>query len=212
MGIFSDIVGDVKASYYSDHAFSLGASPNFFRYRHPDDCIQMDDMIVNSTSKGSLDRKVNDVLRSREYSDFYDYSLVMGKFTGVYNIYGYQPLSSEIKRSIAGMTIDPKKTRAFLDRQFDSLAKYFQTFHHIHADRVQQDIARMYEVGIDDSIYRSPVCRDVGKILIVTSLSFRSLDSNYINDYLSPFIENGDIVRRFDEVCHIKPDVKVNRR
>ncbi len=197
----SSIISDIKVGRYQNHAFSLSAAPEFLYHHYSDGGIPMDEMIIASTSKPSLDRKVSEVLRAGVDSDFYDYSLVLGKFTGVYNVYDYQPLSHEVKRNISYLDIDPKETKAFLDRQFHSICKYFQDYYHIHADRVQQDIARMFHVGIDDSIYSSPICRDVGKMLVVSYVTFRELESDVVNRYISSFIENGDMVSRFENLC-----------
>ena len=156
-------------------------------------------MIMTSTTKESFSKKMNLALRYHGDADPVDFSLAIGKFTGVYNLYPSYYLTEEVKREIASMDIDPNKTRAFLNRHFNSMATYFQKAYHIHADRVQQDIAKMFDISIDSEVYQDPVCRDVGKILITTGLLFRDIDPNHFEENISYLISSGEMIQAFDK-------------
>ena len=79
------------------------------------------------------------------------------------------------------------------------MATYFQKAYHIHADRVQQDIAKMFDISIDSEVYQDPVCRDVGKILITTGLLFRDIDPNHFEENISYLISSGEMIQAFDK-------------
>ena len=199
MGI-SDVFGGVKGERYrKERAYTVGASPSFFDLKPSGDDLSVSDMIMTSTTKESFSKKMNLALRYHGDADPVDFSLAIGKFTGVYNLYPSCYLTEEVKREIASMDVDPNKTRAFLNRHFNSMATYFQKAYHIHADRVQQDIAKMFDISIDSEVYQDPVCRDVGKILITTGLLFRDIDPNHFEENISYLISSGEMIQAFDK-------------
>lgn len=212
MGFLSDFIGEVRMNYYRDHAYFLGASPRFFYHVYSGQCLQVDKMIISSPTKDILDRKISSALGHHKISDFYDFSLAMGKFTGVYNVWNYQPLSYEMRQKIATMQVDSSLVENFLSQHLDSIVRYFQDFYGISSDQVQQDISMIFSIVDDDSIYRSVVCQDVGKILIATSLSYKNISSAYLSSHISNCIASGKMVRKFDELCSVLKTSKVMRR
>ena len=185
---------------YGEHAVSLNVSPKFLYHKYPGDCLPINKMIIDSTSFEKFRRKADIFLFSHGKTDFYDFSLIMGKFTGIYNIYSYEYLNEELKREISGDSIDSRDVFLFLDRHFNSLAEYFQKNYHIASFDVEKDIYHMFEVSSDDTIYRSPVCRDIGKMLISAHQMFSYADFNDFNYNISYLISSGYLVEEFHKM------------
>lgn len=197
MGI--NIFGGVKGDRNKEHAYAVGASPAFFDLKSSSDGLSVSDMIMSSSTKEAFSKKMNLALGYHGVADPVDFSLAIGKFTGVYNLYPSFYLTEEVKKEIASMDVDSNKTRAFLNRHFNSMATYFQNAYHIHADRVQQDIAKMFDISIDSEVYQEPVCQDVGKILVTTGLLFRNIDPNHFEENISYLISSGEMIQAFDK-------------
>ena len=58
----------------------------------------------------------------------------------------------------------------------------------------------MFYINSDESLYANPVCLDVGKILITSSLLFHSIDSNDFKQDISFLISSGQMVDDFKEM------------
>lgn len=204
MGILSDFSGCRRMERYGEHAISLNVSPRFLYHKYPGDCLPINKMIIDSTSCEKFRRKADIFLFSHGKTDFYDFSLIMGKFTGIYNIYSYEFLNEELKKEISGDSIDSRDVFLFLDRHFNSFAEYFQNQYHISSDDVQKDIYRMFKVSLDDTVYRSPVCRDVGKILISAHQMFSYVDSTEFNHNISYLISSGYLIEEFHKMNQVE--------
>ena len=182
MGI-SDVFGGMKGERYrKERAYTVGASPSFFDLKPSGDDLSVSDMIMTSTTKESFSKKMNLALRYHGDADPVDFSLAIGKFTGVYNLYPSYYLTEEVKREIASMDVDPNKTRAFLNRHFNSMATYFQKAYHIHAseDNLTLHISeltsdytaftgryvRLFPAGHNEA---PTICKYQGKYYMITS-------------------------------------------
>lgn len=201
MEFIFDIIGEYKMKRYKDLAYSLGASPRLFYNKYPKDCLQIDKMIISSPSKNILNRKVSSYLYYHKDHDFYDFSLVMGKLTGVYNLWSYQFLPHEVKQKISSINIDPNLVKAFLNEHYISIVKYFQSTYKVSIEQIQHDIDMMFNIIDDESIYKSYICRDIGKILVVSAVSFKSMECPYFKDYISSNIASGEMIKIFDKFC-----------
>ena len=116
------ILGRIKMKLFKEHAMSLGVSPSFLLYKHPSDCLQVDEMIISSKSKEEFESQVNDALIHHEIGDFYDFSLIMGMITGVYNIYPYEFFTEKIKQRLVESSIpDHDLFRDFINQYFESI-------------------------------------------------------------------------------------------
>ena len=201
------ILGRIKMKLFKEHAMSLGVSPSFLLYKHPSDCLQVDEMIISSKSKEEFESQVNDALIHHEIGDFYDFSLIMGMITGVYNIYPYEFFTEKIKQRLVESSIPNHDLfRDFINQYFESISNYFFDFYHINRQEVQDDINQMFLVVSDDSIYKSRVCSDVGKMLVVYSLD------GYQKEAVSESIASGQFLSIFDELCHYQKKIQVFRK
>lgn len=204
LGLFSEFVGEMRVERYEEHATSLNVSPSFLYHKYPDDCLPLTQIILNSFSPERFRRKADILLASHGKTDFYDFSLAMGSFMGVYNIYPYEFLTEDIKKEISVTQVNPQDVQAFLGRHFNNLTEYFYRQYHISSNDVREDIQRMFRVSNDDTIYRSPVCRDIGKILIATTRLFYSIDARAFEENISYLIASGQMVEEFHKMNHTK--------
>ncbi len=207
-----DIIGKIRMNFYRNQAYSVGASPRFFYHKNGERCLQVDEMIACSPTKSVLDKKVSSALYYNTYFDFYDFSLVMGKFTGVYNLWCFQLLSSNVKKQLVTMNLNPLLVNNFINEYFESFVIYFKKVYQITREKVQKDISMMFQIVDDDEIYKSVVCRDVGKVLVVVSLLFNNKDY-FFDDYsISMDIANGLLLKKFNELCGFKELNKVIKK
>lgn len=209
MNFISDFIGNYRLKHYKYLANSLEVSSRLLYHKQPNDCLQIHKIITKSPSKNILNRRVSSYLYYHEDSDFYDFSLVMGKITGVYNLWCYQFLPYEVKQKIASMNIDPFLVQSFLSKHYNAIVKYLQETYQVSIEQIQHDIDMMFNIIDDESIYKSYICRDIGKILVVSAVSFKSMECPYFSDYISSNIASGEMIKTFDKFCKGK---KVNKK
>lgn len=198
MGIISDMVGESRMKKYQDKAYSFGVSPMFLYYKHSKGLLQVDSMIIQSQTKQQFQRKACIALYSNDMSDFYDFSLALGSFFGVYNIYGYQTLSNRTKQEIAGMNVDSRWTKNFLDTYEENILDYVQSKYSVSNEEYHELVKKMFVVQPDTTLYSNPVCQDIGKIVITSALLMNDI-KDYSSEDIADFISSGEMMQRFSE-------------
>ena len=199
-GIIDDFVGEMRMQRYSEHAYSLHVSPRFLYHNFSKHHLPINQMILSSFSKESFDKKVRFALANHGHTDFYDFSLALGTIMGVYNVYLYQFLSEHLKKQLASQPCRFFQVKKFLCKYDGSFIKYFGNFYGIDKDEYHGILSRMFYINSDESLYANPVCLDVGKILITSSLLFHSIDSNDFKQDISFLISSGQMVDDFKEM------------
>ena len=198
MGIISDAIGESRIKRYQDKAYSFGVSPMFLYYKYPKGHLQVDSMIIQSQTKQQFQRKACIALYSNEMSDFYDFSLALGPFFGVYNIYGYQTLSNQAKQEIAGMDVDSRWTKNFLDIYDESILDYVQSKYSVSNEEYRELVQKMFAVQSDTMLYSNLICQDIGKIVITGALLLHDI-KDYSNEDIAALISSGEMIQRFNE-------------
>ena len=200
LGIIDDFVGERRMHRYSEHAYSLKVSPRFLYRNFSSQHLQINEMILTSFSKESFDKKVRFALANHGYTDFYDFSLALGTIMGVYNVYLYQFLSDDTKKSLSLQKFNSLDVHDFLCKYDTDFINYFENFYSIYEGQYHRILARMFEINVDESLYANTVCLDVGKILIASSLLLHSLDSECIVDHISDLIASGQMIEEFEKI------------
>lgn len=200
MQIIDDFIGKKRMQRYSNHAYSLHVSPRFLYHKFSGYHLPINQMILSSFSKESFDEKVRFALINHGRTDFYDFSLALGTIMGVYNVYLYQFLSEHIKRQLAMKSYHFFSVEQFLSMYDDSFVKYFENFYDIDKDEYHKILTQMFVINSDETLYSNPVCLDVGKILIASSLLFCSENFNDFKQDISSLISTGQIIDDFKEM------------
>ncbi len=198
MGLISEIVGESQMKKYQDKAYAFGVSPMFLYYKHPKGHLQVDSMIIQSQTKEQFRRKARIALYFNEKSDSRDFSLAMGCFFGVYNIYGYETLSNSLKQEVASMDIDSRWTKNFLDTYDESILDYVQSKYSVSSEEYHNLVQKMFTVQPDTTLYSNFICRDIGKIVITSGVLLHDIH-DYSREDIASLIASGEMISKFND-------------
>lgn len=182
MRIIDDLENDVKELVYKNKAKLCGVSPLMLKGRIARDGISIIKLLRVSKDKMQFDDLVRSELISERNTDFHDFSLLMGQFFGIYNLYSYEFVDKSIKTKIVSSNVDRKYTNMIFDKYSDKIFEYVSINHNISHDDYINLIVKMFKIIDDYSIYNSDVVKDIGKILIGNCL--------YAIDYFDGNCEN----------------------
>ena len=182
MRIIDDIENNIREKLYKGKSEICLVSPLLVRGRVASDGISIPKLLKYSNKKVEFDTLVKQELTSDRKTDFYDFSLLMGQFFGIYNLYSYEFVDKSIKTKIVSSNVDSKYTNMIFDKYSDKIFEYVSINHNISHDDYINLIVKMFKVVEDYSIYNSDVVKDIGKILIGNCL--------YAIDYFDGNCEN----------------------
>lgn len=178
---------------YGDKAKKLDVSKYVFVGRSADSGIRLGKTIRNSASKSELRDNVITLLKSDTNTDYLHFSLIMGLYFGCFNLYNYLYIVPDVRKRIISTNPNRRNTLDFLIKNYSVLFHYFNKKYGIDDNTLRSIISKMFFIvdTEDDyiSIYNNYICRDVGIILMGTSLFGEFVSCEYAIDY---FCEEND--------------------
>ena len=199
MRIIDDFENEVKESVYKNKAKLCSVSTLMLRGRNSSDGISIIKLLRASKNKIQFDDLVKSELLKDRNTDFYDFSLLMGQFFGVYNLYSYEFVDKESRTKIVSSNISSEYTNMFFDKYNDKVFEYISYNHSISHDDYINLIGKMFMVVNDYSIYNNSVVKDIGKILMGNYLyAMDYFDGNFEN-----LIDCNEAINYFDN-CNKK--------
>lgn len=206
MRIIDDFVDDFTEKFYKDKAGICRVSLKMVRKKRGENSISICTLLRFCNDKIGFDTLVRQELDSDRKTDFYDFSLLMGQFFGVYNLYSYVYVDREIRRKIMSFNHDFHNTKNLLEKNKNKIFEYLSSKYDLTLLEYESIINKMFTIVNDFSIYNNDIVREVGKILMGSCL----YAYDYFNGDNSFLINCGDAVNYFDE-CNeekIKGNVK----
>lgn len=178
---------------YGDKAKKLDISKYVFVGRSADSGIKLGKIIRNCSTKDNFRKKVISLLKSNVNTDYLHFSLIMGLYFGCFNLYNYLYIVPKVRNNIILTKPSRGKTLNFLINNYSSIFNYFNKKYGIDDNTLRRIISKMFFIvdTEDDyiSIYNNYVCRDLGIILMGTSLFGEFVSCEYAIDY---FYEEND--------------------
>ena len=205
MRIIDDIENNIREKLYKGKSEICLVSPLLIRGRVASDGISIPKLLKYSNKKVEFDTLVKQELTSDRKTDFYDFSLLMGQFFGVYNLYSYQYIDRDSRNKLVNSKVDKEYTKKIFDKYNDKIFDYISIVHNISYSKYSDLIDKMFRVVNDYSIYNNDVVKDIGKILIGNRL----YGIDYFDENSECLIDCNEAIDYFDK-CNgiIRENVK----
>ena len=172
MRLFEDFSNDLRIKKYGDLAEKLRTSQMLLTGRRATGGIKIEELMVKSEGDFSKYQELikKSVIMSYD-ADFLDFSLLMGKFFGVYNEYCYIDINRDVKvRIISNEMINKENTMRLLERKFDDIYEYLRGICVIDEKDFISFLSSLFVVRNDNSLYNDPLFKELAYILLGNAL------------------------------------------
>lgn len=172
MRLFEDFSNDLRIKKYGDLAEKLRTSQMLLTGRRATGGIKIEELMVKSEGDFSKYQELikKSVIMSYD-ADFLDFSLLMGKFFGVYNEYCYIDINRDVKvRIISNEMINKENTMRLLERKFDDIYEYLRGICVIDEKDFISFLSSLFVVRNDNSLYNDPLFKELASILLGNAL------------------------------------------
>lgn len=176
MRIVNDIIGNSIISRYGEKANELGVSKLMIIGRTGENGISILDMVKKSNSRKEFSLAVKMELQLYRNTDFYHYSLLMGQFFGVYNIYNYMFIAPNVRNELIISQPNVNKTVEFFNMNNVEIFSYINKKYGLGQSEYVDLVNNMFSLNNDYSVYNNAIINDIGMILMGNQL-FRA-DTN----------------------------------
>lgn len=168
MKIVEDFVDDYRIKKYGELADSLLTSQDFLTGRRSSDGIKIEELLVNANGDFSKYQELVRKRLSKYYNtDFLDFSLLMGNFFGVYNLYCYDFINQDIRyRLINNENISRQATLNFIKKNCRDIYNHLFMNFGIDEEEFIKITSSLFEVNNDNSLYNDAVVREIAYILM----------------------------------------------
>lgn len=168
MRIFEEMADERRIKKFGYLAHKLRTSYMLLTGRRGEGGIRIEDLLIESN--GNF-RRYQEIIRknlSGYYEvDFLDFSLMMGKFFGVYNMYCYKDISRDIRRRIINdSNINRNNTKELLELRCAEIYDYFCSKYQISMKDFFTIMSNLFVVSDDYSLYNNPLVTDLFYMLI----------------------------------------------
>ena len=192
MGLFDGVIDSYTIDKYGTKARLCRVSENLITGRNTDGGIRPLDILKKSKSASEFDDFAREECAKDRNTDFYHFSLLMGQYFGVYNVYCYMYVSQDVRNRLAKAQPNPEETIAFFEEHNFELYQYIYETYGIDYNQYLGITSKMCTIDNNYSNYNNPVVRDIGKVLMGNSLYKSANPSN------SEFIGCGDAIDYFN--------------
>lgn len=192
MKMIDDMVDSYVLTKYQEKANSLGVSSRMLIGRSANDGISPLMLVKSSSNRQQFEDLVDAELTINKNTDFYHFSLLMGKYFGVYNLYTYMFVVPKMREEIMRRKPNLSKTIAFFNKYNDNIFGYVEEMYGFSRDEYNEVLKNMFRRRDDYGLYNSPIVQDIGKTLMGCSL----LESE---NGLGLFIRSGEAIRYFEQ-------------
>ena len=187
MGVIFETENSIKSLLYGKKANMIGMSQDFLQGRTRG--INPVSLIKNSNNTKELNNNVKYVLLNNSSHDFLCFSLVMGLFCGVYNLYNYMYVPREYVDYIANSKIDSTYTKEFISNNKDKIYKYFNNKYDYDNNLCDSVLNSLFTCTNNSKLYNEECIHDLGKMLI----------SSYINYNDKEFLDCEELIDAFEK-------------
>lgn len=198
MRIFEEMANESRIKKYGAKAKLVDASNYLLCGNAMNYGIPIHKMMANSSSKEDFHEMVLSTLYNSERTDFYDFSLLMGLYFGVYNSYGYLYVSPDTKKEVIEANPSREDTIRFLERYQEAICQYFYEFHDFSSVETIAFIEKMGMVSTDRELYHQPYVHEFGKLLMGVSLLYNKEEVQKEQEEISKMIATGAIISEFN--------------
>lgn len=181
MGAIGELTQDVRIKLYGKRAMALRVSPDMIRLKMPNDCISVINMVKKSKSPRQFRDLANKELLMDRHTDYHDFSLLMGSYFGVYNLYRAEYVHKDVRKELLRENPSPAKTREFFEIYHDSIFSYMEQQYGFDSELYDMVLEKLFTVSYDSSIYYYdvPEFAIMGKIVMGNQL--------YLQDHSLPY-------------------------
>ncbi len=150
-------------------AINLKVSPKMLFSKTGKDNLSISYLVRKSKSNIEFRKRVEKELLFRTTSNFHDFSLLMGLYFGVFNLYGYMYIDSNLKKELLKGEPSFFKTKKFLDNYEQEIFSYLEKKYHLDFSDYKQIYQQLFTVS-PDSFYSDAIYQDIGKIIMGNQL------------------------------------------
>lgn len=198
MRVFEELADEARIKKYGLKAKEFDVSCNLLCGNAMNYGIPIHKIIAKASSKEDFNRKVRTTLYDSERIDFYDFSLLMGLYFGVYNSYGYLYVAPEVKREIIEANPNREDTISFLNQYQEAICHYFQETYDFSDLQTTTFVGKMTDILTDRELYHKSYVHDFGKLLMGVYLLYDKEEVNTEKDEISKMISSGAIISEFN--------------
>lgn len=181
MRIFEEISDNRRIKTYGEIAHKLNTSSGLLTGRRAENGIKIEKLLEES--HGDF-QKYQNIIReklSEDYQlDFLDFSLLMGCFFDVYNIYCFIFVSENIRKRIAcNKNINLSNTLSLFEFNYSNIYCFFSSKYNISQDDFNKLVSNLFIVRDDFSLYNNDIIKDIGMMLIGNYLCLEDYELNH---------------------------------
>lgn len=168
MRIVEDFVDDYKLKKYGKLAAKLNTSSEFLTGRRSSDGIKIEKLLVAADGDFlEYQQLIKDELNRYHETDFLDFSLLMGKFFGVYNLYNYVDITQDNRRKLNNNPkVSRQKTLELIKKNCLDIYDYLFEKFLLSKEEFINLVGSLFEVRNDNSLYNDEVVREIAYILM----------------------------------------------
>lgn len=185
MILVENAINNYKIKKYGDLAHSLKSSYTLLIGGTGEKTINIINYMRESNGDFSRYQELISYKLQEFYNtDFLDFTLLMGKMFGVYNLYCYFPIKYEVRKQISNsIVITPLETYDIIKNNFRSIYYHFNKIFSIDEEEFSFLISSMFEVQDDYKIYNNDIVKELGFMLMGYYLMIYNLTEK---DYITP--------------------------
>lgn len=185
---------------YGEKAKKIDVSKYLLVGRSADSGIKIGKTIKSSSSKDEFRENVISLLKSDVNTDYLHFSLIMGLYFGCFNLYNYLYVVPGVRNKIILSNPNRHDTMNFLINNYSSIFSYFNKKYDIDDVSLRNIISKMFFITDTEDdyvlLYNNDICRDLGIILMGTSLFGEFVSCEYAIDYFDEENDNLKLKRK----------------
>lgn len=168
MRVIDEIIDDIKIKKYGKLAHKLKTSLMMLTGSKNENGIKLEDLMVESKGDFFYYQDLIEKSLLEDYQlDFLDFSLLMGKFFGVYNEYCFIYIKKDIRKKIAtNKKINRENTMLILEENFNEIFKYFKDKFFLTKEEFIEFISSFFVVRDNYNLYNNKMVNELAFILM----------------------------------------------
>lgn len=173
MRIIDEIIDDRRIKKYGELAHKLKTSLLMLTGSRNENGIKIEELMVESKGDFYYYQDLIEKSLLEDYKlDFLDFSLLMGKFFGVYNEYCFIDIKKDVRKKIAkNKKINRENTKLILEENFKEIFTYFKEKFFLTEEEFIEFISSLFVVRDDYSLYNNKMVNELSYILMGNYLS-----------------------------------------
>ena len=202
MGMIREAKDSLVVDIYGRKALSIGVSYDLLVGSNGEGGINILSMIKKSKTKEDFDKLAIDEIIKVRNTDFYHYSLLMGQYFGIYNIYSYVYVEQDSREFIMKSNPNFFKTKKFIEEHDKEIFQYINSTYSVDYDFYGEVLERIFNINYDNSIYNNDVVKDISKILMGNDLyNIRNNGTGFIGcrEAIDYFEKQNEIKNNFNK-------------